>query len=282
MVRYHFRQGDVLRTRFAIAPLMDLIGALYVLRRPDRYAAHRPWADWARPAHREPGPLAALRGGSVRHDVLARVRESTATDASGRDRRGARAGVGPRRLPRWPLSWRGPIPDGLPPTARPFLDEPAAAVERLVDQMRLVLGCRPGSLVEPDVGAARVGDRVARAAARGRGGAGGVRRPALDSDLGARDPVRPPDGQGAGRGGPRWSRAAPDPGRLHVAGGLAAHRSAMGPGARLSRLRKRRPVGPRRARRPRAGRAPRAPACTHPARACTARPRRSESPSAWE
>src|SRR5215210_1502587 len=49
MVHYHFGQGDLLRTRFAIAPLMDLIGALYVLRRPDRYAAHRPWADWARP-----------------------------------------------------------------------------------------------------------------------------------------------------------------------------------------------------------------------------------------
>ena len=49
MVRYRFRQGDLLRTRFAIAPLMELIGAVYVLRNPARYAVHRPWVEWAKP-----------------------------------------------------------------------------------------------------------------------------------------------------------------------------------------------------------------------------------------
>jgi DNA-binding transcriptional ArsR family regulator len=49
MVRYCFRHDDLLRTRFAIAPLMELVGAVYVLRDPRRYEVHRPWAEWARP-----------------------------------------------------------------------------------------------------------------------------------------------------------------------------------------------------------------------------------------
>ena len=49
MVRYRFAQGDLLRTRFAIAPLMELVGALYVLRDPARYQVHRPWSEWAQP-----------------------------------------------------------------------------------------------------------------------------------------------------------------------------------------------------------------------------------------
>jgi len=49
MIRYRFGQSDLLRTRFAIAPLMELIGAVYALRDPARYLVHRPWAEWARP-----------------------------------------------------------------------------------------------------------------------------------------------------------------------------------------------------------------------------------------
>jgi DNA-binding transcriptional ArsR family regulator len=53
VVRYRFGTDDLLRTRFAIAPLMDLVGATYVLRKPERYPEHRPWAEWARPRARE-------------------------------------------------------------------------------------------------------------------------------------------------------------------------------------------------------------------------------------
>jgi DNA-binding transcriptional ArsR family regulator len=49
VVRYRFGRDDLLRTRFAIAPLMDLIGAFYVLRDPGRSVVHRPWREWARP-----------------------------------------------------------------------------------------------------------------------------------------------------------------------------------------------------------------------------------------
>jgi DNA-binding transcriptional ArsR family regulator len=49
MIRFRFGQSDLLRTRFAIAPLMELVGAVYVLRDPARFVVHRPWAEWARP-----------------------------------------------------------------------------------------------------------------------------------------------------------------------------------------------------------------------------------------
>ena len=49
MIRYRFGQDDLLRTRFAIAPLMELVGAVYALRDPDRFFLHRQWAEWARP-----------------------------------------------------------------------------------------------------------------------------------------------------------------------------------------------------------------------------------------
>src|ERR671923_270111 len=49
MVRFRFSRGDLLRTRFAIAPLMELVGAVYALRDPARSPVHRPWVEWARP-----------------------------------------------------------------------------------------------------------------------------------------------------------------------------------------------------------------------------------------
>src|SRR3954447_12104752 len=59
VVRFRFRTDDLLQTHFAIAPLMDLVGATHVLRWPERYPEHRPWIDWARPraSGLELGPL---------------------------------------------------------------------------------------------------------------------------------------------------------------------------------------------------------------------------------
>ena len=49
MIRYHFGSDDLLRTRFAITPVFELIGAVYALREPRRYSVHRPWVEWTRP-----------------------------------------------------------------------------------------------------------------------------------------------------------------------------------------------------------------------------------------
>jgi Family of unknown function (DUF5937) len=49
MIRFRFGRDDLLRTRFAIAPLIEIAGATYVVRRPDLFPLHRRWAAWARP-----------------------------------------------------------------------------------------------------------------------------------------------------------------------------------------------------------------------------------------
>ena len=43
MIRYLFGSDDLLRTRFAITPVFELLGAVYALRDPHRYSVHQPW-----------------------------------------------------------------------------------------------------------------------------------------------------------------------------------------------------------------------------------------------
>src|SRR5262245_65573595 len=42
-IRYRFGRDDLLRTRFAIAPLVELAAATYIVRRPHLFPEHRPW-----------------------------------------------------------------------------------------------------------------------------------------------------------------------------------------------------------------------------------------------
>ena len=135
MIRYRFGQNDLLQTRFAIAPLMELIGAFYVLRRPERYVVHRRWVEWAAPRTRHldlalldaaapvggsywpvfPSPLPQLPHPTIEVE-LARVRETPPDGAAAEIRRR--------------------YPDGVPAAARPFVDDPAQALRELVRQMR--------------------------------------------------------------------------------------------------------------------------------------------------
>src|ERR1051325_7611938 len=48
MIRFHLGPGDLARSRFAIAPLMELQMSLTALRRPERHAIHAPWFERAR------------------------------------------------------------------------------------------------------------------------------------------------------------------------------------------------------------------------------------------
>ena len=48
-VEYRFERDDLLRTRFAIAPLIELVGAAYVVRQPRLYPEHRRWVETATP-----------------------------------------------------------------------------------------------------------------------------------------------------------------------------------------------------------------------------------------
>jgi DNA-binding transcriptional ArsR family regulator len=135
MVRYRFRHDDLLRTRFAIAPLIELIGAAYVLRDPRRYNVHRPWVEWARPrvAGLDLSLLDAVTPfgtpfwpvfvgqppAAPRAEVDAELERVLATPT-------ARVGAEVRRT----------YPRHVPPAARPLIDDPARALPKLVEQMR--------------------------------------------------------------------------------------------------------------------------------------------------
>jgi DNA-binding transcriptional ArsR family regulator len=48
MIRYRFGRDDLLRTRFAVSPLFEVVWSTHVLRRPARAPLHRPWVAAAR------------------------------------------------------------------------------------------------------------------------------------------------------------------------------------------------------------------------------------------
>src|SRR4051794_41822292 len=48
MIRYRFGSDDLLRTRFALSPLFEIVWSAHVLRRPARAPLHRPWVAAAR------------------------------------------------------------------------------------------------------------------------------------------------------------------------------------------------------------------------------------------
>ena len=48
MIAYRFGRDDLLRTRFAISPLFELVGSVRVLRDPGAHSVHLPWVREAR------------------------------------------------------------------------------------------------------------------------------------------------------------------------------------------------------------------------------------------
>jgi Helix-turn-helix domain/Family of unknown function (DUF5937) len=135
VIHYRFGQNDLLRTRFAIAPLMELVGAVYALRDPARFALHQPWAAWARehtghldlsrldvatpfgtpfwPVFLSPPPRAPQ---ARVQDELERVRATPPEQVITEITR--------------------TYPDGVPDGGQRFLHDPAGALEELVEQMR--------------------------------------------------------------------------------------------------------------------------------------------------
>jgi Family of unknown function (DUF5937)/Helix-turn-helix domain len=135
VIRYRFGQDDLLRTRFAIAPLMELVGAVYALRNPARYLVHQRWAAWARPRTQQldlsllhvaapsgtpfwpvfVGPPPRVPHASV-HDELQRVRATP-----------------PERVA---VEVARTYPGGVPHGGQRFVDDPAGTLAELVEQMR--------------------------------------------------------------------------------------------------------------------------------------------------
>jgi hypothetical protein len=135
MVRYRFGKRDLLRTRFAIAPLMELVGCAYVLRNPGRYAVHRPWAQWALPRI-EGLDLslfhAATPAGTPFWPVFV-GQPPIAPRAEVEDELERVLATPPRQVA---TEIALTYPRGVPAAAQRFLEAPAAALADLVDQMR--------------------------------------------------------------------------------------------------------------------------------------------------
>ncbi|WP_053204154.1 ArsR/SmtB family transcription factor [Jiangella muralis] len=134
-VRFRFGRDDLLRTRFAISPLIELVAATYVVRLPREFPEHRPWLAEALPA---------IEG--LELDLLYAVNP-------------LRRRIWPNFQAPPPVAPHPPIgdeltriggtepevvradmlrayPEGAPADAQPFLDDPAAAVAGLVEQSR--------------------------------------------------------------------------------------------------------------------------------------------------
>jgi hypothetical protein len=135
VVRYRFSQDDLLRTRFAISPLVELVGAFDAVRMPEHFTVHQPWASWAAPRIAQLD-LALLEVASPRdapwypdfvsqpptvpHAVideeLERVRATPPSQVAAEIARAH--------------------PGGVPDAGRIFLEDPGRAAVRLVEQMR--------------------------------------------------------------------------------------------------------------------------------------------------
>jgi DNA-binding transcriptional ArsR family regulator len=134
-IRYRFGRHDLLRTRFAISPLIELAAATYVLRLPGQFPEHRPWVESVAP--RVAGleldlvyavsPLGQTRWPNF--DAPPPVVPHPSID----DELDRLAGTDPDLVR---SDVRRGYADAVPDAARPFVDEPAAALAGFVDQSR--------------------------------------------------------------------------------------------------------------------------------------------------
>jgi len=135
VICYRFGRDDLLRTRFAIAPLMELLGAFYVLRRPEQYVLHRRWVEWAAPRVRDLDlsllDVAAPYGGSYWPVFISPPpREPHPTiDAE-------LARVRATRPDRVVAEITRRYPSGVPAAGRSLVEDPTGALAAMVDQMR--------------------------------------------------------------------------------------------------------------------------------------------------
>jgi DNA-binding transcriptional ArsR family regulator len=135
VICYRFGRDDLLRTRFAIAPLMELLGAFYVLRRPEQYVVHRRWVEWAAPQVRDLDlsllDVVAPYGGSYWPVFISPPpREPHPTiDAE-------LARVRATRTDRVVAEITRRYPNGVPSAGRSLVEDPTGALAALVDQMR--------------------------------------------------------------------------------------------------------------------------------------------------
>jgi DNA-binding transcriptional ArsR family regulator len=138
VIRFHFGQDDLLRTRFAVSPLFEVVWSTHVLRDPRRAPLHRPWVASAR------ARLAGLdwelldlvvNGPGGYGFVPDFVTPPPATPLADLEGELARVRATPPEQVAREIGWRfegAPIPG----VVQPLLHEPGPALDRLVATMR--------------------------------------------------------------------------------------------------------------------------------------------------
>jgi DNA-binding transcriptional ArsR family regulator len=134
MIRYRFGRDDLLRTRFAISPLFELVASVRVLRDPGAHSVHLPWVRGARARLKgfDYALLDALHPTApYGPDFVAPPPRTPLPDV---EEELARVRATPPERVRLEVGWtfEGKRP---PAIVQPLLDDPAAALVALVDLM---------------------------------------------------------------------------------------------------------------------------------------------------
>jgi DNA-binding transcriptional ArsR family regulator len=135
VIAYRFTHEDLLRTRFAISPLMEISGSVEAVREPERFPVHAPFAAWAAP-----------RITTFEWDLLDAVIPRHGrwypdfVSPPPREPQAQLEGELCRVLETEPAQLRHELrlayPDAVPPVLQALFDDPRAGLERLVGQMR--------------------------------------------------------------------------------------------------------------------------------------------------
>jgi DNA-binding transcriptional ArsR family regulator len=135
VIAYRFGHDDLLRTRFAISPVMEISGSVEAFRQPERFVVHAPWAAWARGRMTEMTwdllDVVIPRDGTIFPDFVNPPPREPQAQLEAELRRVLET---PHAQVAKELA--DVYPGGVPAAARVLLDEPAVGLERLVGQMR--------------------------------------------------------------------------------------------------------------------------------------------------
>jgi DNA-binding transcriptional ArsR family regulator len=138
VIRYRFGADDLLRTRFAVSPLFEVVWSTHVLRDPGSRSLHRPWVAAAR------ARLAGLDWSLL--DLVANVpgrfgyvpdfiTPPPVTPLADLDGELARVRATPPEQVAREIGWRFEGHE-IPAAVRPLLDDPRGGLDRLVETMR--------------------------------------------------------------------------------------------------------------------------------------------------
>src|SRR4051812_18190777 len=139
MIRYRFGHDDLLRTRFALSPLFEVVWSAHILRRPERAPLHGPWVADAREclADVDWSLLDWLANGYGDYGYVPDfIAPPPATPIADLDGELARVRATPPEQVAREVGWRfddRPVPD----VVRPLLDDPESGLDRLAGVMRV-------------------------------------------------------------------------------------------------------------------------------------------------